>query len=112
MASNPKHYIPPEKYLEMERKAEHKSEYYNGEIFAMAGASPRHVLITGNTVTAFNVQLRGKGCVVFSADLRVKGDVDWRGIAEPHHGEHRSGWSGQTINWLVGIQATPRITPD
>jgi Uma2 family endonuclease len=72
MASNPKTYITPEEYLELERKAEFKSEYLNGEIFAMSGASPRHVLITANIVTTFHIPLRAKRCGVFSSDLRVK----------------------------------------
>lgn len=46
MATNPKNYITPEEYLELERDAERKSEYFNGEIFSMAGTDPRHDLIT------------------------------------------------------------------
>ena len=72
MASNPQNYITPEEYLELERKAGRKSEYYKGEIFLMAGASPRHVLITSNVVVALGPQLRGKKCGVFFSDLRVK----------------------------------------
>jgi Uma2 family endonuclease len=72
MASNPKTYLTPEEYLELERKAEGKSEYFNGEIFAMGGASPRHLLTTANIVTAFHVQLRGRHCGVFSSNQRVK----------------------------------------
>ena len=40
-----------EEYLAFERKAERKSEYFNGEIFAMSGASPQHVLIVTNSET-------------------------------------------------------------
>ena len=45
MAGEPKSYFTPDEYLELERKSPAKSEYFNGEIFAMSGASPRHVLI-------------------------------------------------------------------
>ena len=38
----------PEEYLALERKAGFKSEYYNGFITAMAGASRKHNLVTGN----------------------------------------------------------------
>ena len=44
MSTNPKTFLTPEQYLEIERKAEFKSEYYNGEMFAMAGRALR---ITG-----------------------------------------------------------------
>ena len=39
MSLAPVRYISRQDYLERERKAAHKSEYYRGEIFAMAGAS-------------------------------------------------------------------------
>ncbi|MGI8741891.1 MAG: hypothetical protein ACR2NN_04855 [Bryobacteraceae bacterium] len=38
MSSQPNISISPEQYLDLERKAEFKSEYFDGEIFAMAGA--------------------------------------------------------------------------
>jgi Uma2 family endonuclease len=72
MASNPKPYVTPEEYLELEPKAEFKSEYFNGEIFAMGGASPRHVLIVTNLVINLGTQLMGKSCGVFASDLRIK----------------------------------------
>lgn len=65
-------YITPEEYLEIERKAACKSEYFNGHIFAMEGASPTHTYIVANVVTAINIQLRGNPCRVFPTDLRVR----------------------------------------
>ena len=45
LSSQPRTYLTAEEYLELERKAEYKSEYYHGEIFAMAGAlEPHNVL--------------------------------------------------------------------
>ena len=38
--------LTPEEYLEIERRAERKSEYYKGEMFALAGASRKHVLVS------------------------------------------------------------------
>jgi Uma2 family endonuclease len=64
--------VSPEEYLAIERKAEYKSEYFNGEMFAMAGASPRHVLIVTNLVVALGGQVRGRPCRVYSTDLRVR----------------------------------------
>jgi Uma2 family endonuclease len=72
MASQPKTSFTPEEYLELERKAERKSEYLNGEIFAMSGASPRHVLIVTNVVRELSSQLKNRPCSVFSIDLRVR----------------------------------------
>jgi Uma2 family endonuclease len=59
-------------YLEIERAAEQKSEFFNGEMFAMAGASPAHVLITTNVTRELSTQLRARPCLTFSSDLRVK----------------------------------------
>lgn len=59
-------------YLDYERASETKHEYYDGEIFAMSGASRGHNLISGNLMVAFKTQLRGKGCEVYPADMRVK----------------------------------------
>ena len=43
-----KKYFTVQEYLELEDAAEYKSEYYKGEIFAMAGASFNHNQIAGN----------------------------------------------------------------
>src|SRR5205807_4146795 len=59
-------------YLEIERAAETKHEFFNGEMVAMAGASPEHVLITANITGALWAQLRRGPCRVYSVDLRVK----------------------------------------
>ena len=61
----------PEEYLEMERNALQKSEYYAGEVFLMAGASPNHNRIAGNVLTELNRGLRGKFCEVFGSDQRL-----------------------------------------
>lgn len=67
----PASYISPEEYLERERKAETRSEYIHGEIFAMAGASVRHAVIISNLVLEIGAQLRTRNCNVFSTDLRL-----------------------------------------
>jgi Uma2 family endonuclease len=66
-------YYTPEEYLALERNAPYKSEYYQGEIFAMAGASLRHNEIVGNIIFALKDALRKqkKSCRVFPSDLRV-----------------------------------------
>lgn len=65
-------YVSPSDYLEWERAAETKSEYFNGEIFAMAGASLQHNRIVGNLLFDLHTQLRGKACEALSSDMRVK----------------------------------------
>ena len=64
--------VTPEAYLAIERQAECKSEYFNGEMFAMAGASPHHVLIVTNVASELRWQLKKRPCTVYSTDLRVK----------------------------------------
>lgn len=61
----------PEEYLELERKAEHKSEYVDGDIYAQAGASLPHNLIVAQTIVELGGQLRGSSCKVFPSDIRV-----------------------------------------
>ena len=72
MATLPKTYLTPEQYLEIERKAEFKSEYYQGEMFAMAGAREPHNLIVFNVATALGPQLRNRPCRAYVADMRVR----------------------------------------
>jgi Uma2 family endonuclease len=72
MSQQVKSYISPEEYLRLERQAEYKSEYLNGDIFAMSGASRKHNLVTGNILGELNQQLRGKPCEVYPSDMRLK----------------------------------------
>ncbi len=65
-------WIGPEEYLEIERQAETKSEYFAGEIFAMSGASRTHNLILTNTVISLGTSLKGKNCDVYASDMRVE----------------------------------------
>ena len=62
----------PEEYLARERKALDKSEYRDGQIYTMPGASRKHNLITGNTLAELHVQLRNRVCEVYPSDMRVK----------------------------------------
>lgn len=65
-------WISPEEYLEIERAAESKSEYFNGEMFLMSGASREHSAIAVEVTAIVRNQLRGKPCRPFSNDTRVK----------------------------------------
>src|SRR5215472_3638427 len=71
MAAQPT-YLTEAQYLELERRAERKSEYLAGKMFAMAGASRRHVLIATNLIRELSQRLRGRPCEVYSNDLRLQ----------------------------------------
>jgi Uma2 family endonuclease len=71
MSSVTSTFITPEEYLARERLAETKSEYYGGEIFAMAGASLAHARIVRNLVQKLGIRLGAGDCEVFSGDLRL-----------------------------------------
>lgn len=71
MSALPKHRLTPEEYLAIERAAPFKSEFINGEMYAMAGASSKHALVTNNVGGELRNRLRGGRCRAFSGDLRV-----------------------------------------
>src|SRR5438552_2852544 len=60
-----------EAYLAWEREQPEKHEFFQGEVFAMAGASPRHNALCARFSTALDVALRASGCVVLISDQRV-----------------------------------------
>jgi Uma2 family endonuclease len=72
MSSLPTTYITPEEYLERERRAEFKSEYYDGQIFAMSGASSRHAWIVNSLSGLLWQQLEDGPCWVATNDLRLR----------------------------------------
>ena len=71
MATQPNHRVTPEEYLVRERQAETRSEYYQGQIFAMAGTSEQHNLIVTNLVLSLGPSLRQRKCRVYATDMRV-----------------------------------------
>ncbi|HEY9663957.1 MAG TPA: Uma2 family endonuclease [Allocoleopsis sp.] len=73
MTSSKSHaYFTPEEYLEIERTSPIKHEYLQGQIVAMAGASKAHVIITGNLSALLVNHLRGKGCIAYATDMKVR----------------------------------------
>ena len=72
MSAQPQLRLTPEQYLEIERAAEFKSEYYNGRMYAMSGASYKHVIITGNVAFALRNCLKKRPCTVLTNDLRLR----------------------------------------
>jgi Uma2 family endonuclease len=72
LSTQPKPRITPQEYLELERKAEIKSEYLDGEMFAMSGATREHAKVVLNIGTELNIQFVDRPCEVYVQDLRVK----------------------------------------
>jgi Uma2 family endonuclease len=58
-------------YLAWERAQPSKHEYHLGEVFAMAGGSPRHNFLSGALVAELRSAMRGKGCHVLTSDQRI-----------------------------------------
>src|SRR5437763_618998 len=72
MSSQSETLLSPEEYLAMERKSKIKHEYFAGEMFARAGASKRHNLITANIIHILGNQWLERPCKVYPSDMRVK----------------------------------------
>jgi len=66
-----KNKITIEEYLRLEKAATIKHEYYRGEVFAMAGAIPRHIVISKNLMRDIATVLRGKPCQPYGSDMRI-----------------------------------------
>ncbi|HLG15857.1 MAG TPA: Uma2 family endonuclease [Blastocatellia bacterium] len=61
-----------EEYLAIDRHSDYKNEYFNGDVFAMTGASRKHNLISLNVASSLNGQLADRDCEVYASDMRVK----------------------------------------
>jgi Uma2 family endonuclease len=72
MSGVPKRLLTTAEYLAKERAADVKSEFFAGEMFAMAGTTRRHSLICSNLIATLRPLLRTHGCEVHGSDLRVK----------------------------------------
>jgi Uma2 family endonuclease len=72
VSSKPKIRITPEEYLALERRAEIKSEYLDGEVFAMAGFMREHSSIVINILSELNAQFVDRPCEVHGPEMRVK----------------------------------------
>jgi Uma2 family endonuclease len=71
MVTQPRPHLTPAEYLALERRAETRSEYHDGQIVAMAGASREHNAIVFDTVAVISLQLRGRPCEGYANDMRV-----------------------------------------
>jgi Uma2 family endonuclease len=59
-------------YLDLERGLESRNEFFGGEMFARSGGTPRHSQIATNLAAEFRNRLKGKRCVPYNSDLRLK----------------------------------------
>lgn len=66
------HRFSEAEYLAIERAADFKSEFFDGEMFAMSGGTPMHSLIATNLASEVRSKLKGGPCVPFNSDLRLK----------------------------------------
>jgi Uma2 family endonuclease len=62
----------PEEYLRAERQAPFKSEFLDGTILAMSGASLAHNVLVANLIMELGPRLRRKGCQIYPSDLKVR----------------------------------------
>jgi Uma2 family endonuclease len=58
-------------YFAMEATSPEKHQFWNGEVYAMAGGSPEHNLISANMVRALGEALRAHRCRVYGSDQKV-----------------------------------------
>lgn len=74
MSALPRQKWTPESYLAFERARDTKHEYFEGEVYAMAGATRKHIKISGNAFAALHAQLRTRPCEIYQSEMRVKID--------------------------------------
>lgn len=71
MSQSAEKYYTPEEYFALEEKSDRKSEYYNGKIYLMSGATYNHNVICSNTLFQLRLSLQGSGCRVVASVMRV-----------------------------------------
>lgn len=72
MGALPIHKMTIEEYIEFDKNSMERYQYFDGEVFAMAGGSPEHARISGNTFARLFLKLLGGKCEVFNADMQLK----------------------------------------
>jgi len=76
MATSPLPYVKLDEYLTLEENAQYRSEYYRGEILAMAGGTLSHSRIVGNLNFNLRLQLQGGPCEVLTENLLFETSID------------------------------------
>jgi Uma2 family endonuclease len=101
MSSQRTSFLTPEEYLEIERRAERKSEYFQGQMFAMAGAGYAHVVTVDNITYELTLRLKAGPCRVHSSGLRLRavpnGLYTYPGVMVIWGGPQFAGNRGDTV---------------
>jgi Uma2 family endonuclease len=63
--------LTEEEYLAFEKESLEKHEFFQGEVFAMAGAGVNHNIIFSNVFGELCTLLKGKPCKPFGSDMRI-----------------------------------------
>ena len=71
MRATKKSLVSQSEFLKFERSADYRSEYHEGQILAMAGASRNHNRIVTNASTSIDIQLKNRDCNNYSSDMRI-----------------------------------------
>jgi Uma2 family endonuclease len=72
MIAAPKQKYTLEEYLELDKNSEERYEYFDGEVFTMAGGSPDHARLSGGVYALLERKLEGRDCEAFNSEMRVK----------------------------------------
>lgn len=76
MSALPKISYSIEEYIELDKNSEERYEYFDGEVFAMAGSSPDHARISLRICSLLEQKLFGGKCEAFNSEVRVKVPVN------------------------------------
>lgn len=72
MSALPIHKMTIEEYIEFDKNSEGRYEYFDGDVFAMAGGSPEHARISVNIIIRLSLKLLNGKCELFNSDMQLK----------------------------------------
>ena len=64
--------LTPEQYLEIERAAEFKSDYYDGRMYELPPRTLRHAVVVGNLTSQLGTALKERRYLVAASALRLR----------------------------------------
>jgi Uma2 family endonuclease len=72
MTAVPKHKMTMEEYIEFDKNNEGRWEYFDGEVFDMAGGTLNHNKIIANILRHIGNKLEGTRCEALPPEMRLK----------------------------------------